>query len=499
MNKEQTIDLPPPQNKILQKILRQHIPNKTVWAFGSRVEWKASETSDLDLVAHKCSGAEIADLKEALEESALHCSVDVLNWEDIPDSFRANIKKHYVVVQQNTVPEGWRVVKLGEFPIQIIDNDRGKNYPKEAEFYNSGHCLFLNTKNVTSKGFVFTETKFITKEKDSILGKGKLNRNDIVLTTRGTIGNIAFYDKKIPYENVRINSGMVIVRPDGIDPRFNFQLFKYLKTRFLNFSSGSAQPQIPIRDIKEVRTLLPPLSEQKAIAEVLSSLDDKIDLLQRQNKTLEGMAQTLFRKWFLEDAGDDWEVATVKDVCSKIQSGGTPSTKISEYYGGAINWYKTKELKDNFLLESETKITQEGLANSAANLFHENSIIIAIYAAPTVGRLGILANTAAFNQAACGLVADENKVCYEYLYLHFLSSRNTLLSMASGAAQQNLNVHFIQHFNIILPPQRVMKNFCGIVRPMFMKMKASQSQIRALEELRDALLPRLMSGVDRVK
>ena len=131
MNKEQIIDLPPPQNKILQKILRQQIPNKTVWAFGSRVEWKASETSDLDLVAHKCSGAEIAELKEALEESALHCAVDVLNWEDIPDSFRANIKKHYVVVQQNTVPEGWRVVKLGD----VVNISSGKTRPKSGGLY----------------------------------------------------------------------------------------------------------------------------------------------------------------------------------------------------------------------------------------------------------------------------------------------------------------------------------------------------------------------------
>ena len=471
MTKEQIIDLSPPQNKILQKILRQQIPNKTVWAFGSRVEWKASETSDLDLVAHKCSGAEIADLKEALEESALHCSVDVLNWEDIPDSFRANIKKHYVVVQQNTVPEGWRVVKLRD----IITLNYGASLPKEKRVWG-------NIPVYSSAGLIGWHNKPL------------INQQGIIVGRKGTVGSI--HRSKKPF--FAIDTSFYISETDtDCDIGFLFYMLSKLGLNYLN--SDSAVPGLNRETAYDQNALIPPLPEQKAIAEVLSSLDDKIDLLQRQNKTLEGMAQTLFRKWFLEDAGDDWEVATVKDVCSKIQSGGTPSTKISEYYGGAINWYKTKELKDNFLLESETKITQEGLANSAANLFHENSIIIAIYAAPTVGRLGILANTAAFNQAACGLVADENKVCYEYLYLHFLSSRNTLLSMASGAAQQNLNVHFIQHFNIILPPKGVMKNFCGIVRPMFMKMKASQSQIRALEELRDALLPRLMSGVVRVK
>ena len=484
MTKEQIIDLSPPQNKILQKILRQQIPNKTVWAFGSRVEWRASETSDLDLVAHKCSGAEIADLKEALEESALHCSVDVLNWEDIPDSFRANIKKHYVVVQQNTVPEGWRVVKLGNIAHLVKNTWRvgDEKLPYVGLEHIDENGLRLNSVGISDS---ISSNKFRFAVGDTLFGKLRPYFRKVI---------------KPKFEGI-CSTDIWVVRPkENVNKDYLFYFFANQELVDIASSSsmGTRMPRADWDFLSETTWKLPPPPEQKAIAEVLSSLDDKIDLLRRQNKTLEGMAQTLFRKWFLEDAGDDWEVATVKDVCSKIQSGGTPSTKISEYYGGAINWYKTKELKDNFLLESETKITQEGLANSAANLFHENSIIIAIYAAPTVGRLGILANTAAFNQAACGLVADENKVCYEYLYLHFLSSRNTLLSMASGAAQQNLNVHFIQHFNIVLPPKGVMKKFCGIVRPMFMKMKASQSQIRALEELRDVLLPRLMSGKVRM-
>ena len=485
MNKEQTIDLPPPQNKILQKILRQHIPNKTVWAFGSRVEWKASETSDLDLVAHKCSGAEIADLKEALEESALHCSVDVLNWEDIPDSFRANIKKHYVVVQQNTVPEGWQVVKLGEFPIQIIDNDRGKNYPKEAEFYNSGHCLFLNTKNVTSKGFVFTETKFITKEKDSILRKGKLNRNDIVLTTRGTIGNIAFYDKKIPYENVRINSGMVIVRPDGIDPRFNFQLFKYLKTRFLNFSSGSAQPQIPIRDIKEVRTLLPPLSEQKAIAEVLSSLDDKIDLLRKQNKTLEDMAQTLFRKWFLEDAGDDWEIGILGDIV-ELETGKKVGKGQPHYLEIGDIDISTR----GYDIEGKEKCTVSGAVTVPKNTLLVSKV------RPTRGAITITKSEVNVS-GAFTRIKFTNK--YIYPCVNRASFFGYLGKVSTGSTYPTCKDSDILNYEIAIPPQKLLNAFNETVTPCFDKIQYNRLQVQHLKNLRDVLLPKLISGKIRVK
>ena len=146
----------------------------------------------------------------------------------------------------------WKECKLCEAPFEIIDGDRGKNYPKKNDFFEHGYCLFLNTKNVTNNGFAFTELNFITKGKDELLRKGKLKRYDLVLTTRGTVGNVGFYNENIAFENIRINSGMVIIRPNGIDERFNYQLFNYLKKNFETFTTGSAQPQLPIRDLKEM-------------------------------------------------------------------------------------------------------------------------------------------------------------------------------------------------------------------------------------------------------
>lgn len=111
---------------------------------------------------------------------------------------------------------------------EIIDGDRGKNYPTQEEFSDEGYCLFLNAKNVTSNGFSFENCMFVTKEKDEILRKGHLNRGDVVLTTRGTIGNLAFYDESVPHENVRINSGMVILRMNHeiVSEQFFIEQFK---------------------------------------------------------------------------------------------------------------------------------------------------------------------------------------------------------------------------------------------------------------------------------
>ena len=124
---------------------------------------------------------------------------------------------------------GWRECKLDNAPLEIVDGDRGKNYPSQNEFFDVGHCLFLSTKNVRFNGFDFSDCQFITREKDELLRKGKLRRNDVILTTRGTVGNLGFYGDSIAYENVRINSGMVIIRPntDNLYPLFNFYLFLY--------------------------------------------------------------------------------------------------------------------------------------------------------------------------------------------------------------------------------------------------------------------------------
>jgi len=176
------------------------------------------------------------------------------------------------------IPEEWDVVELGQ-SVEIIDGDRGTNYPNGSDFSDCGYCLFLNTKNVSGDSFDFAECEFITKETDLILRKGKMQRDDFVLTTRGTVGNIAHYDSKVKFDNLRINSGMVILRNINFDNHFLFQFLKskIARNQFLELASGSAQPQLPIRDLKSLKLIQPSVKEQKNIAEILSSLDDKIE------------------------------------------------------------------------------------------------------------------------------------------------------------------------------------------------------------------------------
>lgn len=201
----------------------------------------------------------------------------------------------------NDFPD-WEEKLLGDV-LKIIDGDRGKNYPNGNDFVNNGYCLFLNTKNVTNKGFSFEEKIFITREKDEKLKKGKLKINDLILTTRGSVGNIAYFDENIPFKNLRINSGMVIIRNENnnISSDYIYKLFSsfVIKNQISSISFGSAQPQLTVKEINKIFILLPSLKEQKKIADFLTSIDKKIDLVSFELEKIQLWKKGLLQKIFI--------------------------------------------------------------------------------------------------------------------------------------------------------------------------------------------------------
>ncbi len=390
------------------------------------------------------------------------------------------------------IPEGWKKVKLGDAPITIIDGDRGKNYPKKQDFYNTGHCLFLNTKNVTSKGFNFSELNFITKEKDESLRKGKLKRNDVVLTTRGTVGNVAYYDEKIPFENIRINSGMLILRPNGINPDFNYQLFKYLKTKFSEFTSGSAQPQLPIRDLKQLDILLPPLPEQKAIASVLSSLDDKIDLLHRQNRTLEGMAEALFRQWFIEEKEEGWEEKPLTEIANYLN--GLACQKYPpENDVERLPVLKIKELRTGFSENSDwatSNVPKEYIVENGDVIFSwSGSLLVKIWD----GEKCVL------NQHLFKVTSNEFPKWFYYFWTKYHLKKFISIAESKATTMGHIKRKDLETSIVLVPYKAELEEMNETISPVIDKIIINNREIRTLENLRDTLLPKLMSGEVRVE
>jgi restriction endonuclease S subunit len=202
----------------------------------------------------------------------------------------------------------WEEKKLGDKDIiEIIDSDRGVNYPKKKDFHPEGYCLFMNTKNVRPDGFDFSTKMFITEEKDKALRKGKLSRNDVVMTTRGTIGNLGVYTDDVPFEQIRTNSGMLIFRPNTkqLVPEFLFEVLRSgtIKAQINKHVSGAAQPQLPIKTLVNFTFHIPrSLAEQRAIVGRLEALSAETKRLEEifaaKVQSLEELKRSVLGKAF---------------------------------------------------------------------------------------------------------------------------------------------------------------------------------------------------------
>ena len=405
----------------------------------------------------------------------------------------------------------WETEKFEILPLTIEDGDRGKNYPNSKEFSSEGFCLFLNTKNIPKEGFNFNDVAFINKKKDETLRKGKLIRNDIVLTTRGTLGNIGYYSNKIEYENIRINSGMVIIRCDNnyLYSSFLYHQLRsrYFQTQIFNAKSGSAQPQLPIGTLKKLTIHYPKsLQTQKRIAEILSAYDDLIENNLKCIKLLEQAAQNIYKEWFVnlrfpghestsinEETGlpEGWEVGVISDF-GKVVTGKTPSTKRTDFYGGNIPFIKTPDMHGlPYVIETSDNLSVLGQQAQLNKSLPANSVLVSC-----IGTAGVVAMTSTIsqtNQQINSVVFDSGFKSY-YFYCFAKKLKSLLEGLgSSGATMVNVNKGKFENIVLNIPTESLLVEYSKIAEPMFNQMLTLSIQNQKLKAARDILLPRLMN------
>ncbi|OHB70146.1 MAG: restriction endonuclease subunit S, partial [Planctomycetes bacterium RBG_16_43_13] len=277
---------------------------------------------------------------------------------------------------------------------------------------------------------------------------------------------------------------------------FNDYLYYLLKNNvpsLLNNTHGAVFDTITRETFNYISVELPPLPEQKSIASILSSLDDKIDLLHRQNKTLEALAETLFRQWFVEKAEEGWETTSLFDVIELV-GGGTPKTEATEFWNGNIKWISAKDITPNhkgFITETEKAITELGLEKSSTKVLPKYATVIS--ARGTVGKYCLLSEKMAFSQSNYG-IKPKYKDCYFFTYLLVANSVDELQAAAYGSVFDTITTKTFKEHKIQIPPGSEIQSFEKKIRPYFEKMLLNCNQIRTLTSLRDTLLPKLMSG-----
>lgn len=411
-----------------------------------------------------------------------------------------------------------------DLSIELIDGDRGKNYPKNDEMLEKGYCLFLNAKNVTLNGFAFDENVFITKEKDEILRKGKLNRNDIVLTTRGTIGNVGLYDDKITYDNVRINSGMLIIRnnDNNINTKYlYYQLTSpFIRNQVFSLKTGSAQPQIPITVLKKLKLIIPDKRIQDKIVRVMDSIINKLTLNNEINNNLQEVINNIFISKFvnyddyngdyksteLGDIPSDWSIDSFGNIISFSNGYGWNSKDMLESYqldtykvfkmgnikiGGGINKEKTK----SWILKEKCSGLEQFLSKKGDVLMCMTDMKSSEN--PLLGHTALIDRDDEFviNQRV-GLIRCDKGIKWPYIYtmtnLPFFIG--DIRSKAHSGVQVNLTTSGICDTKVIIPDKYSLDDFYKNATPMYEKMFVLNNEIEYLEQLRDTLLPKLMNG-----
>lgn len=359
--------------------------------------------------------------------------------------------------------------------------------------YYGGNIPWLNTKEVNFNRIYKTEKNITESGLENSSAKW-IEPNAVIVAMYGaTAGKTAI--AKIPLTTNQACCNLMIDE-EKADYRFVYYALCNDYIRLASLANGGAQQNLNAQQIKDFDIPYPDAETQQKIANILSSLDDKIEVNRRINEQLEELAQALFKSWFVDfepfKDGEFVESELVKlgDVV-KTTSGGTPSRKHIEYYGGNYGWVKSKELNGTFIVDTEETITDEAIAKSSAKLLPEKSILIAMYGA-TVGQYAILSKAMTCNQAVCALLPNDNYP-YTYLFMFAKNKKDELINKAVGSAQQNISQILIKDLDISNDIQRI-KDYHKIVSPAFEIIEKNQQEITHLTNLRDTLLPKLMSG-----
>lgn len=369
----------------------------------------------------------------------------------------------------------WQRVKFEDL---LVGKKISYGVVQPGQFQEVGGVPLIRVNNIKNAKVDVSDIVKIHEDVEAKYSKTRLCGGELLITVVGSVGECAIVTAELKGFNVaRAVSVANIV--DGVDKRFVAYQFRTedLKFQMYGNTNDTVQPTLNLTELKQLTFTLPPLPEQKAIASVLSSLDDKIDLLHRQNKTLEAMAETLFRQWFIEEAKEDWEVSSLGDVVKIAYGKNLPTSRLLDsgypVFGGngQIGFY------DRFLYsEPQVLVSCRGEASGKVNISLPNSFI---------------------TNNSLVLERKENGISFEYLKFYALAYDFGL--HVSGSAQPQITIDGLFNAEFRWPPLDLVESFTEVVRPLEDKRLTNYVQIQTLENLRDTLLPKLMSGEVRVQ
>ena len=532
------LDIRPDHLKTVQEILERIIPDREVWVFGSRVNGTAKGTSDLDLVViaeNPLDFKTLGALRDAFSESDIPYKVDVVDWATISETFREIIRKDKVVIQKGLTNEvdkctdingeEWIECKLSEVCSSI-------DYGLTASAIDTPvGPRFLRITDIVGGTIDWKSVPYV-KLTESMFRKFQLNSKDIVVARTGASTGSSMYINNPPPAVFASYLVRLKIKTE-IDSRF---IAYYLKSsNFWSFIHGvlgekSAQPNASARTLTQAPLKAPKnKNSQRAIAHILGTLDDKIELNRRMNETLEAMAQALFKSWFvdfdpvrakmegrptglpkeIEDLFPDsfenselgeipkgWSVGPLTNVF-EIVGGGTPKTTIENYWNGNIPWFSVEDSpkeSDIWVIDTKRKITQKGLLNSSTKILSIGSVIIT--ARGTVGKIALVGIPMAMNQSCYGIHGKFPANFWTYFSIKELIAG--LKQNVHGSVFDTITRNTLERIFLVIPPNKILEVFETQVKSILNNIRLNLNESHNLSNIREILLPKLLSGDIRV-
>jgi type I restriction enzyme S subunit len=387
-------------------------------------------------------------------------------------------------MSENNIPEGWKKVKFTDIA-EIMGG--GTPSKKNPEYWN-GNIPWLTVADFNNGQKYVNDTELKITELGLLKSSTKvLKKRQIIISARGTVGIVAMLGKDMAFNqsNYGINAKNNITLND-----FVYYILKCKIPLLKQASYGAVFDTITKSTFENLTIELPPLPEQHAIASVLSSLDDKIDLLHRQNKTLEAMAETLFRQWFVEEADEGWEEGKIPDEFD-FTMGLSPSGESYNEEGIGIPMYQGNA-------DFEFRFPKRRVFTTDPKRFAEQFDTLISVRAP-VGAQNMANERCCIGRGVAAFIYKRNNCYYTYTYFKMKSLMKEIDQFnQTGTVFGSISKADFEALEIVLPPTEVY-NFQSEVKPIDDKVMNNCFQIRTLEKLRDMLLPKLISGQIRIK
>lgn len=376
--------------------------------------------------------------------------------------------------------EGWTYKKIGEVA-SFINGDRGKNYPSQKDFVESG-IPFINAGHLNDGNIDFDSMNYINDEKYDSLNSGKVKEGDILFCLRGSLG------KKAIVKNVErgaIASSLVIIRSTSIFNQYlNYYLGSPTITRYIKRNNnGSSQPNLSAKSVSSFILPIPPLAEQERIVAELDLLSSIIDKKKAQLKELDQLAQSIFYDMFGDPITNEkgWEVKKMGEI-GTIVGGSTPSTNDDSNWDGTINWVTPAELGEQLYYgETIRKLTEMG----ARGLTMMPAGTVLLSSRAPIGKLAITTTPMCCNQGFKNIICDKiiNNV---FLYYYLKNTMDLVKALGRGATFKEVSKSAISSFKVILPPLPLQQEFASKIEAIERQKSLIQQSIVETQTLFDS-------------